>query len=132
MAIGNNLRIDKMTIEQHVWRTNLQTVEGKLYELPFSGGQSVIYPVFVLAQRGEVLIIVRHNTEMVDCLFMVLIRNNKYIQEQTFCILSVDSRQWERLPHRERTQSKSSIGLTSQMAHAWARYSRTPSLDIRI
>jgi hypothetical protein len=68
-----------MTIEQHVLRTNLLTVEGKLYELPFIGGQSVIYPVFVLAQRGELLIIVCHNTEMVNCLFMVSIENNKYI-----------------------------------------------------
>jgi len=112
--------------------TNLQTIEGKLYELPFSSGQSIVYPMFVVAQRGEVLIIICHHTEMVDCLFVVSIRNKKYKQEQTFCILSVDSRQCERLPHRERTQSKSSIALTSHMAQAWARYSRTPSLDIQI
>jgi hypothetical protein len=51
-------------------RTNLQTVEGECYELPFSGNQSVINPMFVLAQRGERVIIVGHNAEIVDRLLL--------------------------------------------------------------
>jgi len=56
---------------------------------------------------------------------------NILLNEPTFLIANVVSRQWLILPHWVQIHRHSLIGLIWCALHAWSRYARTPSLDMQ-